>query len=197
MRSSKRLILRHFRERALTVGKIVLTAGFDMILNHMNSIGNPMQNRSEHERLKSDLVLPWLIVAILFALLAGYVVICHLFGEQFKQHLPESQREVLRTVFYAAAIIIFPLTNLIRHIMVRLNQTMPGATPPKQRYLTTIIVSMSLVESVGVMGLGLFILGDDFNTLYIFSGLALLGLFLYRPKPDEYLSIVDKLSARP
>ncbi|MGZ8194776.1 MAG: hypothetical protein ACXWTH_04020 [Methylosarcina sp.] len=153
-----------------------------------------MQNRSEHERLKSDLVLPWLIVAILFVLLATYVVICHLFGEQFKQHLPESQREVLRTVFYTAAIIIFPLTNLIRHIMVRLNQTMPGATPPKQRYLTTIIVSISLIESVGVMGLVLFILGDDFNTLYIFSGLALLGLFLYRPKPDEYFSIVDNLS---
>jgi hypothetical protein len=155
-----------------------------------------MPDRNEHKPLESDLVLPWLIVAFLFVLLASYVVVCHLLDEQFRLHWPEPQREVLRTVFYAVAILIFPLTNLIRHIMVRLNQTMPGATPPKQRYLTTIVVSLSLVESVGVMGLVLFILGDDFNTLYIFSGLALLGLFLHRPKPDEYLSIVDELSAR-
>lgn len=155
-----------------------------------------MLDRNKQKRLESDLVLPWIIVAFLFALLAAYVVVCHLLGEQFKQHLPQPQREVLRTVFYAIAILIFPLTNLIRHILVRLNQTMPGSTPPKQRYLTTIIVSLALVESVGVMGLVLFILGDDFNTLYIFSGLALLGLFLHRPKPEEYVSIVDELSAK-
>lgn len=155
-----------------------------------------MLDRNERRRLESDLVLHWIIAAFLFVLLVTYVVICHFLGEQFRQHLPESQREVLRTVFYAVAIIIFPLTNLIRHVMVRLNQTMPGTTPPGQRYLTTVVVCLSLVESVGVMGLILFILGDDFNTLYIFSGLALLGLFLHRPKPDEYASIVDELSAK-
>jgi hypothetical protein len=39
----------------------------------------------------------------------------------------------------------------------------------------------------------MFILGDSFNTLYIFSGLAFLGFFLQRPKPEEYQSIVEAL----
>ena len=64
----------------------------------------------------------------------------------------------------------------------------------KKRYLVTIIVSMSLIESVGVFGFVMFILGDNFNTLYIFSGLSVLGLFLYRPKVNEYAKIVEALT---
>jgi len=64
----------------------------------------------------------------------------------------------------------------------------------KKRYLVTVIVSMSLIESVGIFGFIMFILGDNFNTLYIFSGLSALGMFLYRPKVDEYAKIVEALS---
>lgn len=153
-----------------------------------------MLERNERERLKSDLMLPWVMVGLIFAALAGNVIVCHVLGDQWQQHLPEQQREWIRSLFYAVAIITFPLTNLIRHIMVRLNQTMPGDKLPKYRYLTTIIVSMVLMESVGMLGFTIFLLGDDFNSLYIFTGLAVLGLFLYRPKPDEYLTIVDALA---
>lgn len=155
-----------------------------------------MPGRIERERLKFDLFLPWATVAMIFTTLAIYVIICHMLGDQLQQHLPEQQREWIRTIFYGIAILTFPLTNLIRHIMVRLNQTMPGNKLPKHRYLTTIIISMSLMESVGVLGFVMFLLGDNFNTLYIFIGLAVLGLFLYRPKPDEYLGIVETLAAK-
>lgn len=153
-----------------------------------------MLKRNERERLKADLMLPWAVVGLIFAALAGNVIISHLMGDQWQQHLPEQQREWIRSIFYAVAIITFPLTNLIRHIMVRLNQTMPGDKLPKHRYLTTIIVSMVLMESVGMLGFTIFLLGDGFNSLYIFTGLAVLGLFLYRPKPDEYLTIVEALA---
>lgn len=154
-----------------------------------------MLNRIDAERLKSDLILPWLIVGLMLAMLAAYVAVCHLIGDQLQQHLPEQHRELIRALLYAVAIISFPMTNLIRHIMVRLNQTMPGDSSPKQRYLTTVIVSMALVEMVGVFGFVMYLIGDDFNTLYIFTGLAVLGAFLYRPKADEYLSIVKARSA--
>jgi hypothetical protein len=35
----------------------------------------------------------------------------------------------------------------------------------------------------------MFILGDGFNTLYIFSVLAVLGIYLHMPKINEYLAI--------
>jgi len=155
-----------------------------------------MQNSVEHEQLSADLTPHWIMVGMMFALLLMSIVICQSMGEQLQQALPENQRVIIRTVLYVIAIVTFPMTNLIRHIQLRLNQTMPGNKPAKSRYLLTIIVSMSLVESVGVFGLVMFMLGDDFNTLYIFTGLSALGLFLYRPKLDEYEQIVAALSAQ-
>lgn len=160
-----------------------------------------MGNQVEHEQLKSNLILPWVIVGVMLTSLAAYIIICHSLGEQLQQPLPETQRVLLRTIFYAVAIVTFPLTNLIRHIQLRLNQTMPRSRPDyqndaKRRYLTTIIVSMSLVEVVGVFGLVMFMLGDGFNTLYIFTGLSALGLFLYRPKADEYSEIIEAIAAQ-
>jgi hypothetical protein len=49
---------------------------------------------------------------------------------------------------------------------------------------------------VAVFGFVMFILGDDFNTLYIFSVLGALGLFLHRPKIEELAAIDQALSAK-
>ncbi|TRW92026.1 hypothetical protein EKO24_016055 [Candidatus Methylobacter oryzae] len=162
-------------------------------------MGNPV----ESEPLKSDLTLHWIIVGMMLMMLTTYVVICHTVGAQLQQPLPEAQRILIRTVLYAVAIVTFPLTNLIRHIQLRLNQTMPRPQTQsgpvalaRSRYLTTVIVSMSLVEVVGILGLVMFILGDGFNTLYIFTGLSALGMFLYRPKTDEYLEIINAIAAQ-
>jgi hypothetical protein len=156
--------------------------------------------RVEREQLKADLILPWTIVGMMLVMLAAYVVICHAFGQQLRQPIPEAQRVLIRTVFYAIAIVTFPITNLIRHIQLRLNQTMPCSNAvvavAKSRYLVTVIVSMALIEIVGVFGLVMFVLGDNFNTLYIFTGLSGLGLFLYRPKTDEYVEIIEALTVR-
>ncbi|MFU8787960.1 MAG: hypothetical protein ACNA7G_02965 [Methylobacter sp.] len=168
-----------------------------------------MNTRFEREHLKSDLVLPWFVVGMMLVMLAAYIIVCHSLGEQLQQPLPESQRVLVRTLFYVVAIVTLPLTNLIRHIQLRLNQTMPCSKTgyfdrtqdryrrdAKRRYLATVIVSMSLVEVIGAFGLVMFVLGDGFNTLYIFTGLSALGLFLYRPKLDEYIDIIDAIAAQ-
>ena len=190
-----------------------------------------MPARVELEQLKSDLILPWVIQGIMLASLAVILIVCIAYGDQVQQPLPEAQRVLLRTIFYIVSIVTFPITNLIRYIQMRLNQTMPysqakleidnhkdseSKTPgkgqvnsrleqrsrakhgavavAKKRYLVTVIVSLSLIESVGIFGFVMFILGDNYNTLYIFSGLSALGLFLYRPKVDEYATIVEALT---
>ena len=192
-----------------------------------------MPARVELEQLKSDLILPWVIQGIMLASLAVILIVCIAYGDQVQQPLPEAQRVLLRTIFYIVAIVTFPITNLIRYIQMRLNQTMPysqakpeidncmdsesnasgkgqvnsrleqrsrakhGAVAvAKKRYLVTVIVSLSLIESVGIFGFVMFILGDNYNTLYIFSGLCALGMFLYRPKLDEYIKIVEALTAQ-
>ncbi|WP_374090621.1 hypothetical protein [Methylomicrobium lacus] len=147
-------------------------------------------------QINSDLMLHRSIMAIMAACLAAVVTLCILQGEPWRLHWPEERLTTYRTLFYALAIITFPLTNLIRYIQVRLCQTMPGDKPAKRRYLTPVIVSLVLVENIGWLGVALFLLGDGLNTLSIFAGLAALGFILYRPKPSEYLSIVDALARK-
>lgn len=140
------------------------------------------------------LTIHWLICFAMLTLLAIYNIVCHVWAADIRLDLDPSQRELIRTVFYVIAIILFPLTNLLRHILLRLNQTMPGEKSAERRYLTTILVTQSMLEPVGLFGLVMFILGDDYNTLYIFTLLGVLGIYLHKPKQAELESIVYALS---
>ncbi len=168
-----------------------------MIMVPYTSLGHKM--RVNPEPLKADLIFPWIIQGILLSTLFIFVGTCFIYGDQIKQTLPEDQRLVIRSIFYVIAIVTFPMTNLIRHIQLRLNQTMPFSGLParsmaKNRYLITIFVSMSLIESIGIFGFIMYIIGDTTNSLFIFTGLAALGMFLYRPKLNEYTRIVEALT---
>ena len=160
-----------------------------------------MLGRIKPVQLKSDLFLPWLIQGVMLASLVVYNIVCITLGDQIQHPLPEAQRVLIRTILYVVAIVTFPMTNLLRYIQLRLNQTMPFSSidlegEAKKRYLVTVIVSMSLIESVGIFGFVMFDLGDNFNTLYNFTGLSALGLFLYRPKVHEYARIIEALTTQ-
>ena len=81
---------------------------------------------SENKQLKSDLTLHWIIVGMMACMLVAYNIICHTLGTEIQINIAEEQRIFIRTVFYVITIILFPLVNLLRHILLRLNQTMPG-----------------------------------------------------------------------
>ena len=142
------------------------------------------------------LTLHWAICAAMLILLAVYNAVCHFWPDDIRINLDESQRVLIRTIFYVIAIVLFPLTNLMRHILLRLNQTMPGEKSAEQRYLVTIIVTQAMIETVSLFGFVMFILGDDYNTLYIFTLLGVLGIYLHKPKQIELQSIIYALSAK-
>jgi len=144
----------------------------------------------------SDLTFHRIIAGIMLCILVAYNIICHIFGSEIQMGLQEDQREVFRTVMYAIAIVLFPLVNVLRHILLKLNQTMPGRDSAKSRYLITTIVTLACIEVVGLFGLLMFLFGDDFNTLYIFTALGVLGIFLHRPREEEYQQIIDGMSVR-
>ena len=144
----------------------------------------------------ADLTQHWLLSASFLTLLIVFNVICQFWGTEIRINLDEAQRIPIRSILYGISIILFPATKLLRHVMVRLNQTMPGSKPAKKRYFVTVAISLFLIESVGGFGFLMYMLGDNFNTLYIFSGLAALGIFLYMPKFNEYLAICEALEIK-
>lgn len=145
------------------------------------------------ETAKKDLLIHWIVFAALLFSLAVYAFIGYNIGAPLRADATAAQPVLLRSTFYAVTIITFPLIKLIRHISLRLNQTMPTATPAKARYLVSVIISLALCESIGIYGLVLALLGDSLNSLWIFTFLAVLAMLLYRPKFDEYQSIVAAL----
>jgi len=148
---------------------------------------------TEYKRLKAELTLHWVIVAMMLSMLVIYNLVCHLMAAEIQINLAEEQRVFIRSILYVVTIAVFPLTNLLRHILLRLNQTMPGDNPAKNRYLMTTVVTLASIEIVGVFGLVMFVLGDGYNTLYIFTSLAVLGVFLHRPREQEYKQIIAAL----
>jgi hypothetical protein len=143
--------------------------------------------------LKADLKVHWILVWSTVISLIVMLAAFEFYGETWRQVMQEDQRILIRTLFYVLVIIGFPLNNLLRHILLRLNQTMPGEKTAKQRYLFTVMMSLLFAETIAILGVVMYLLGDDDNTLTIFAVLSGLAVFLYRPKVDEYQSIIDAL----
>ncbi len=139
----------------------------------------------------------WFLMGLMLLTLVVYLVVAHYYWEQIRIfQISQGRLVLIRTIFYVLAIIAFPVTNLMRFIMVRLNQTVPGEAGAERRYFFTVLVSMISAGTIGMLGFIMFVLGDDYNTLYIFGVLSALAIFLYQPKQEEYLSIVDALAEK-
>jgi hypothetical protein len=136
-----------------------------------------------------ELRKPMLVCGVYGVLIVLYLLFCAYAAEPYRIYWDDGQRTLLRSVLYIAAIVLFPLTNLARFILLRLNQTMPGPRSVAQRYFTTVLVAQSVLHSVAVCGPLMFLLGDGWNTLWIFSILGVLAIFLHRPKREEYQAI--------
>ncbi len=150
-----------------------------------------MFTRPNPEQIQSELLVIRIVHAVFLLTPPAYVLFCYYLGEQFR--ISGEEPVLLRSILYFAVIVSFPMINLIRHIMLRLNQTLPGDTSARSRYFVTVLVSLGLAESIGLTGVMLYIMGDNFTTLLIYNGLALLALLLYRPKCQEYSDLVQYL----
>lgn len=148
---------------------------------------------SEQKQINSDLTWHWVYTGLMLALLLAYNIFCHFTEMEIQNIVTEDSRILIRSILYGVAIILFPVVTLLRHILLRLNQTMPGDKLAKSRYLFTIITTLTLISIVGLFGLVMFVLGDGYNTLYVFSVLGILGVFLHKPNQQEYQQIIEAL----
>lgn len=142
------------------------------------------------------LVRHWLVWLVFAFILLGYIVFFQVFALNYNLAWDESERVLVRTCLYLLAIVLFPFTNVLRHVLLRLDCTMPGDKPAERRYLSTVCYCLLLIESVASFGVVMKILGDEYNTFYIFLVLGALGLFLYRPKSHELALIEQALAEK-
>lgn len=144
------------------------------------------------QQLQSDLLSAGMIRAVGLISLIALVAVCHLYADTLQIGMDEQQRIVIRTVFYVLAIITFLVLKFVRHVMLRWQRDKKTA---KSRYILAISVTMIISESIGIYGFIMFILGDSYNSLYIFIMLSALAMFLHKPDPQEYKALIESQEA--
>ena len=145
---------------------------------------------------KSFLILRIIWAAMLLTLVI-YLVICYQFGNQIRQ--PSGSQfplATLRNILYGVAAVTLLLSHFLRRFMLtgssgssrptsRKFPSQSDISPILEKYAIALIVSLALSESIGIYGLVLFLLGDNYQTLYIFIGISAVAMFFYRPKKEE------------
>ena len=151
--------------------------------------------------MSHELRLGWLWVALVSSSVIIYFLLAPRYSAQWQPPLPLEQREMIKTLLYSVAIISLPMTNLMRHVLLRLNATMPFSKKAlhivaKRRYALTVLLTMAMIESIAVYGFVMVMIGESFNNFYIFESIALLGIYLHRPKMVEYQQIIENLELK-
>ena len=159
---------------------------------------------SQKQTVESKLLVMWIIWGAMVVSLGIYIAICILIGDRVTQTMsPEFPLLFLRNIFFGISILELIATYFIRKLMMREPVTDHGyisATQPvvqdsgsmHGKYLSAMVISLALCESIGIYGLILFFLGVSFQTMYTFMIISAAGMLFHRPKRE----VVEALSRK-
>jgi hypothetical protein len=161
-----------------------------------------MITETEKELIEKSFSILRIIWLAMLGTLIVYLFICYQFGNQIQQP-PGSQYPLatLRNIFFGLAAVTLLISHFLRRFMLTGRSGSSATTPSKSpspsdlspilgKYATALIISLALSESIGIFGLVLFILGDSYQTLYIFVGISAIAMFFYRPKKQELVELI-------
>jgi len=166
-------------------------------------VGIPERELNE----KSHQIL-WIIWTAMLGSLFVYIFICHLWEDEIRRASNSNfPLDLIRNILYGIAIFTLILTRFIRKLILAGQHDGPGpksldsSSPSNQsaiigKYVTAMLVSLALSEFIGIMGLALFFLGDNFQVLYIFMAISAVAMFFYRPKREELETLALAMQSR-
>ncbi len=142
------------------------------------------------------IVTAWIIWVGFLLTLVVYLVICEMLGLQSGAEANTDLPLIwVRTGFYALAIILFPVITGLKYLILKPakeshtpTQT-ARHTPDSSRYLAAVVLALALADSIGTLGFLLFLMGDDYRTLYMFIGMSVICMLIHRPQQAE----IDKI----
>ena len=157
----------------------------------------------QDKELNRHFLTLWIIWGAMLSSLVMYLLICHaapgIRSESPMGVSPGLLGNILLGVSAAELLILY----FIRRAMFS-----PAARGPINRrveqkpliskrmfmskYVSVVIISLAVSESIGIYGFVLFILGDDYSTLYTFILISALAMVAFRPKAAEFERLAVK-----
>ena len=156
-----------------------------------------MLNAKETDQLNSRFTQLWLIWGCIFSSLFIYVG----FSFLIPQTQTIAQIQKLTYIGYGYAVMIWFTSRMIKQQMQQ--SKLPLKSDQEQisteeilfaaiqKYQTTLIVTIAMMESIGIVGLVLFFLGGGRPTLIAFTVVAGVGIAFYRPRREEIIDMIQ------
>jgi hypothetical protein len=149
------------------------------------------------EELSKELLRLKIIWFGMLGSLAIYLFIGLRIATNIQASMDKSTFGVLKTVLYLFTLIIIVITRYIRRFILsgkgQYGQASENLQPlTLQKYTTAMIVAWALLESIGIFGLVLFLLGKNPMDLYLLILISAAAMLWYRPKKDELIGLAQK-----
>jgi hypothetical protein len=116
-------------------------------------------------------------------------------GTNIQASMDKSAFGALKTLLYLFTFIIIVITRYIRRFILsgkgQNGQATQNFQPlTLQKYTTAMIAAWALLESIGIFGLVLFLLGKNPMDLYLLILISAAAMLWYRPKKDELINLI-------
>jgi len=98
-------------------------------------------------------------------------------------------------IFFMLSFAILMATRVVRRLILkgkRYYQAATLQTSSLQRYLTAMIVALTMSETMGIFGLVLFLLGKNSIDLYLLVGVSAAAMIMYRPRKEEMIILAQE-----
>lgn len=116
-------------------------------------------------------------------------------GTNVQSSINEDSLDILRVIFYMLSFAILMATRVARRLILkgkRYYQAATLQTSSLQRYLTAMIVALTMSETMGIFGLVLFLLGKNSIDLYLLVGVSAAAMIMYRPRKEEMIILAQE-----
>ena len=147
-------------------------------------------DKKEMEQLDKGWILILIIWGAFLASLGLYFVVCIIGKDQLQVGTdPNFPIKSLKYALFGASFIILFLVHHLRKFLFRISSAPVNLIIGK--YLVIVIITLALIESIGIYGLILFILAKDTLSLYLLLIISASAMIYFRPKKEELVSLIS------
>jgi hypothetical protein len=152
-----------------------------------------MLDEREIRKLKAGMLKIWLIWMAMFISLFVMLIVVFVLSKSRPPDAHDAQAmEMITQISYGVALVILVVAYFLRKLMLRraamqrpLESASPISSPYAVMYMPAVVVSLAIAETIGAIGLTIFFLNRNLNTLLTFYIISIFGLFFFRPKFEE------------
>ncbi len=152
-----------------------------------------MATMEEKQELAKKMVMTWIIWGAMFFSLLMYIIMAHLVMDQLDSNTlgPDFPLALFTNILFAVGVTEVVIAFFLRWFMLKMaGRKQADISQAAGKYTVIVLISCAICESVGIYGLVLFFLCQDFQLLYSFMFISAISMIYFRPKTRELEAIL-------